>query len=189
VSPAVRAARPGAPRFLTAGLIILTVSICISALYILLNKAALLPWWIIAVCSIAGIVATLPGVRENAVTASTILWNLVWYVIYSFSVIGLFNATYAALSTTLAVEAVIWAIGDVALCVWAAMLGFKYPRKADPFLAIFTGVLAVAIVLIAIALKTQRAPIGDTGAWLLLAAALAGVLVSIRALRPARAGT
>jgi Caspase domain len=187
--PAPPTARPGAPRLLIAGLLALIVPLAVPSFLILLNSTEVAPWWIVAAFSVAGIVATLPVMLENGVTSSTILWNLGWSTVYSLTVIGMAQATYQVESTVLMTEVIVWATGNVALCAWAAVAGSKDPPRADPVLAVLTGLDAVSLVLVAVALKTVNTTVWDIAAWVLIAAIPVVVLVSVRALRPAPAAT
>ena len=107
-----------AARLLAAGSVILIIPICISALdiLILLRNGALWPWWVIVAVSILGIAVTLGGIRQSTVSASIVLWNLAWFLIYSISIIAFIHSTYSGAADILLAECVIGAIGNVALC-------------------------------------------------------------------------
>jgi len=155
----------------------------ISALDILLGSNAIWPWWIIVITSALGIVATLIGVRKNAVSASILLWNLALFIIFSLSVISTIYSQSTSFGI-LVTESAIWGAGNVAFCVWLLALGRGDTRKVDPLLVIFAAFLSAGLILTSIGLQTGRGPAFNAAGWVFIAAVLINILVSIRALRP-----
>jgi Caspase domain len=192
--PTAHGTSSGAARLLAAGFVILVISLCISALdiLILLRTGALWPWWVIVAASILGIAVTLGGIRSNVVSVSIALWNLSWFLIYSLSVIALINYSSSGAVTVRFAECVIWSVGNVALCAWILALRFKGIRKADPFMAIFTGCFSVGLALAAIAWETEgtfttgKLQVWYATGWVTIIVALVLLIASIRALRRAR---
>ena len=180
VPVSARESSSGAARLLTAGFIILAIALFLAALDILLKTFPIWPWWAITGLSIAGIAITPGGVRQDAISASFLLFNLPWFVVYSLSII---TSHSTATANILVTECAIGAAVNVALCTWIAVLHFKGTHRPDPLLAILAGGSSIGLVLAAIANGTNKLPVWNAVAIVTIANALVCLLVSARVLR------
>ena len=173
----------GAARLLAAGFIILALIFSFTAYYILSKTILIWPWWVIAGLCVPGLASMLGGIRRNAIFGSVLLLNLAWLLIYSLSVVGLQRSIPSTIVNTLVAECAIGAAANVVLCLWVAILLSRGNRRADPFLAILTGGIAIGLVLAAVAIGTGQQPTWDAAAIVTIANALVCVLLSARVLR------
>ena len=196
--------RSGVAGLLAVGWIINVIPLCI---YVLVTAQATYaewpwmytkgPWWVIAVASTLGIVVTLGGVRQNTVCATVLLCNLVWNVVYSLTLIKWVtprpSTLTAVLSTQSAIECLIGAAVNVALCVWIIILRSNGTHKVDPVLAVFAGCFSLALIFAFIAWASRNSPVNprvwDGVALLCIVTALVDFVAAIRALSPDLAGS
>jgi hypothetical protein len=181
----------GVAGLLAGGFGILLIGLCIDAVAILLDTSAHGPGWAVVAVNALGIVVTLSGVRQNAILACILLWNLTWGIVYMFSVLVPHYTSYPAISTVLVTVCVIAAVGNGGLCIWVLTVRAK-GRDVEPFLAIFAGLSSVTYVLAAIAwaaLPSPDRPVWNALASVIIVTVLVGLLAMLRALRPGKTGS
>jgi TIR domain len=176
----------GAAALLAAGFGALLIALCIDAVTILLDTSAPGAGWTVVAANALGIAVTLSGVRQNAILAYILLWNLAWGIVYWFSLLVPHYSSYSAASTVLVTVSVIAAAGNGVLCIWVLAARAK-GRGVDLFLVIFAGLNAVGYALAAIAwaaLPSPDRPVWDALASAIIVNVLVGLLAMLRALRP-----
>ena len=187
----VHSANSGAAGLLAAGFGILLIGLCIDAVLILLDTTAHGPGWAVVAANALGIAVTLIGVRQNAILACILLWNLAWGIVYWFSILVPHYTSYSTWSTVMVTVCVIAAVGNGGLCIWILALRAK-GHVVDPFLAIFAGLSSVAYALGAIAwaaLPSPDRPVWNALASVIIVTVLVGLLAMLRVLRPGTTGS
>ena len=181
----------GAAGLLAGGFGILLIGLCIDAVAILLDTSAHGPGWAVVAVNALGIAVTLGGVRQNAILACILLWNLTWGIVYSFSLLVPHYNSYSTFSTVVVTVCVIAAVGNGGLCIWVLTVRAK-GRDVDLFLAIFAGLSSVTYALAAIAwaaLPSPDRPVWNALASVIIVTVLVGLLAMLRALRLGTTGS
>jgi hypothetical protein len=128
------------------------------------------PWWTIFGVSIVGIVYS--AVKRGSLFAGqlVLVWNLVWYLAYSLSVVSTLHSTHSTVSVVLRTECIISAIVNLALCVLAfASLRFR--------LGIFAAANAAALILVAFAIRSEATTTWHAAAWTAVGAAVVALVI------------
>ena len=110
---------------------------------------------------------------------------MAWLLIYSISVIAVWDSLPSTGLAVLRVVCVVGAVVSVALCIWVIVLLSERSRNVDPFLAIVLGCYSVAFALGAIATGKQLGPLWYVTGIVTIAAALVLPLARMQAHRAA----